>query len=223
MVSRDKLQNSSFFLAGAFYFKAPWKLAFTLSQNETPFLTSSGEKLVKMMSLTNVTLPYIKKQTFDAVSLPYADGNFSMLLVRPIQRTMDAVATLRGQLGLLNVTDIMVQLESSPNRQTAVKMPRFALEAENSLKPAMRALRINEIFAPGANFKGITHQNDLYLNDILHKVFMNVTEEGRDQLPASASEQGSPPLHFELNRPFLATIYNKFCRINLFSAFVASP
>ncbi|KAF0314336.1 Ovalbumin-related protein Y [Amphibalanus amphitrite] len=157
VVSKEEIQGASFFTVGAFYFRAPWKTAFTPSQKMS-FLTAAGEKQVKAMTLNNIILPYIKEATFDAISLPYSDGNFSMLLLRPIQRTMDAVTALRVRLDTLNVTDVMVQLESKASKNILVKMPTFTIEGKNSLNPAMHALRISKIFAPGANFKGITDQ-----------------------------------------------------------------
>ncbi|XP_043198316.1 heterochromatin-associated protein MENT-like [Amphibalanus amphitrite] len=228
VVSKEEIQGASFFTVGAFYFRAPWKTAFTPSQKMS-FLTAAGEKQVKAMTLNNIILPYIKEATFDAISLPYSDGNFSMLLLRPIQRTMDAVTALRVRLDTLNVTDVMVQLESKASKNILVKMPTFTIEGKNSLNPAMHALRISKIFAPGANFKGITDQQGLYLNDIFHTVYINVSETGEDSAkdttaPAQPPRRSLPgPLYFELDRPFFVIIYNRFCRTNFLSAFIASP
>ena len=227
LVSKRDLENASLVLISALYFNAPWKYSFT-SVKKAPFLTAAGDQQVDMMALSDVTLPYAKMKTFDVIALPYSDDNYSMLLLRPLARSMEAVAALRNSLNTVNITDVIGKLESTPHKDFVVKMPKFVIETDYDLKQTMRALGIKEIFLPGANFGGVTKDRDLHVGQIKHKVFINVTEEGTETAAAGAAVQdlarsAPSPLSFDVDRPFFAIVYNKLHHINLLTAFVASP
>ena len=62
---------------------------------------------------------------------------------------------------------------------------------------------------PPADFSGITDSQDLYISEVLHKVMLEVNEEGAEAAGASAvmmSRGLSQPLVFQADHPFWVMI-----------------
>ena len=233
LVTADALSRAQLVLVSALYFKADWKHRFPEADTrKAPFLTADAgdvprELEVDMMTQEALRLPYKKFDNFDALSVPYSDPAYSMLVLRPVERSIDAVNVLRNELGTLNIADILKQLRRT---RVLLKMPKFRIEAEYELPDQLRQLGITKIFQSDADLTGISDR-PLTVNKVIHKVFMEVTEEGTEAAGAGAvvivpvSLPWPPPrtVSFTLDRPFFAVVYNSQHQINLFTAFVAAP
>ncbi|XP_037088978.1 ovalbumin-related protein X-like [Pollicipes pollicipes] len=224
LVSPSALQDAVMVLVSALYFKGLWLTPFDMTV-KGPFLTASGNKQVDMMKL-RTRVPYVKMPHFDAISLPYTDKNYVMLILRPLTRNMAAVSRLKDSLDILDVAEIMKQMSRRP---VQISMPRFKINTNYQLTRSMSQLGIRKIFTPQADFGNIADE-PLAVSNIIHKVFMEVTEKGTEAAGAgavifvltSASVQ-PPPIQFKADRPFFAIVWNKKHKINLFSAYMGSP
>ena len=221
LVSADQLQAVELVLVSALYFKALWQHPFK-PDGKRDFLTAQGERQVQMMSLRNKQLLYADLTAYEALALPYTDPDFCLLLLLPPQRSMPSVRAFRDSLGTVDVSDVMSWLEVTDMH---VSMPKFTIEAEYNLPDTLSALGIQEIFTPGsADFSELTDVPGLYVSDVIHKVFMEVTEEGTEAAGAGAVLFArTMPKRFIVDRPFVAVVYNTRHNLNLFSAYVASP
>ncbi|XP_037090220.1 serpin B6-like isoform X2 [Pollicipes pollicipes] len=223
LVSAGALQQAVMVLVSALYFKGLWLTQFNKTVTE-PFLTASGEKSVDMMKL-NTSVPYVKMADFDAISLSYTDKNYAMLILRPLTRNMAAVSRLRDSLDSLDVANIMNRVRSSP---VEISLPRFKITASYKLKKTMSQLGIQRLFTAQADLGNIA-DGPLAVSEIIHKVFIEVTEKGTEAAGAGAvvvfgtGGVPPPPVQFTADRPFFVIVCNKKHRINLFSAYVASP
>ena len=222
LVQERHLLFAELVLVSAMYFKGVWKQTFLPAVSES-FLTENGEKQVNMMKLNLTELEYADMGTYDAVSLPYTDEDYCMLLLRPLERSMAAVAALRNSLAALSLDSVVQQMVSKP---VYVSLPRFKIESDYSLIPQMKQLGINKIFYVGADFSSLTEDwYNLYVSEILHKVFIDVNENGTEAAGAGAVviSRGNPPANFLADRPFFAVVYNKQHKINMFTAYVGDP
>ncbi|XP_037090324.1 serpin B6-like [Pollicipes pollicipes] len=223
LVSAGALQQAVMVLISALYFKGLWLTQFNKTVTE-PFLTASGEESVDMMKL-NTSVPYVKMAEFDAICLPYTDRSYGMLILRPLTRDMAAVSHLRDSLDSLDVANIMNKVRSSP---VEISMPRFKIEAGYKLKKTISQLGIRKLFTARADLGNIADK-PLAVSEIIHKVFMEVTEKGTEAAGAGAvivvgtGSETPPPVQFTADRPFFVIVCNKKHRINLFSAYVALP
>ena len=83
----DEIDPSAvLFLMNAIYFKGAWQTEFdpSMTRDETFYLATGGEKQVPMMSRKDV-YPYYGNDTagFQAIGLPYGDGQMSMYIFLP--------------------------------------------------------------------------------------------------------------------------------------------
>ncbi|XP_043228478.1 neuroserpin-like [Amphibalanus amphitrite] len=227
LVSEKQLERTSLVLVSALYFKGNWKDAFQ-PDGKGSFLTINGEKSVDMMKLTETNFPYTNMGSYDAMSLPYADDQYCMIIIRPVNRSMDAVAALRDSFDQIDV-DGLVERMYAPFGTMDIKMPRFTLRSSYTLNEALEQTGIREIFH-SPDLSGLYEQrNGIYVGSVIHKVFMEVNENGTEAAGAGAvlyiweSVPLNPPDEFLVDRPFFALVYNKLHKINLFTAFIASP
>ena len=90
----------------------------------------------------------------------------------------------------------------------------------------MQQLGIYEIFKVGADFSSLTENwHSLFVSEILHKVFIEINENGTEAAGAGAViiSKGNPPVNFLADRPFFAVVYNKLHKINMFTSYVGDP
>ena len=82
----------------------------------------------------------------------------------------------------------MGSLFSSLAPQTVgITLPKFTTKgATISLKTELSKLGMADAFTPAANFSGITTDEMLYIDDVLHQAFVKVDETGTEAAAATA-------------------------------------
>ena len=91
-------------------------------------------------------------------------------------------------------------------------LPRFRLEwGVESLKSSLRSIGINSAFDGMNQFSGMSDDPLVHLDDVLHKVVMEVSEEGTTAAAATVSvimsrSMPPPPETMRLDRPFLMMV-----------------
>ncbi|XP_043208302.1 serpin B6-like [Amphibalanus amphitrite] len=230
LVSEGGLQGVKMVLVSALYFKALWLDEFPdMNTKQEDFLTNSGIKQVPMMKLKQKYMNYVKiAGKFDAISLPYRDTDYSMVILRPLSRSMSAVQTMLNSLDSVDLAQLTSQMQS---KVCDVHMPRFEMKAKyDNLKGEFQSMGMNRVFSNMADLSGIS-TTSLKVDQIILEVFMNVTEVGTEAAGAAAITIGvtsviiPPPteVEFILDRPFIAVVWNSKHKMSLFEAYVGNP
>jgi len=85
---------------------------------------------------------------------------------------------------------------------------------------------MNDLFTPNkANLSGISKQGQLYVDEIYHKAFIKVDEDGTEAAAASGAVINMESLgkYFNANHPFLFKIVeNKFGNV-VFEGYLVNP
>ena len=98
-----------------------------------------------------------------------------------------------------------------------IEMPKFEIEYKESLKKVIMDMGVNLAFNTNADFSNIRNQNDLLIDDIIHKTYLKVNEDGTEAAAVTIVEmdEGAMEPREELkiynmiiNRPFLFIIRN---------------
>jgi len=109
----------------------------------------------------------------------------------------------------------------------SVMLPKFTMEYESSLKDVLGALGMGIAFEPGlADLSGIGGQpGDLYIDQVKHKTFLEINEEGTEA--AAATSVGirtvSLPPSFRVDRPFFFVIREALSGSILFMGRIMDP
>lgn len=107
-------------------------------------------------------------------------------------------------------------------------LPRFKVEESYDLKDTLRNMGMVDLFNGDADLSGMTGSRGLLVSEVLHKAFVEVTEEGAEATAATAVVTGfSSPLltneEFHCNHPFLFFIRQNKTNSILFFGRFSSP
>jgi serine protease inhibitor len=212
-------------LVNAIYLKAPWEEPFQKPTTRRAFATEHGSNVdVPMMSHDLHRAGFCSGPGWRAAQLPYIGGTIAMAIVLP-----DAEAGLGTVEASLDGAGIQRLLSSFRPVRILVEMPRWQFRVQEPLNEHLTALGMPTAFSDGADFSGMTTQEQLYISHVLHEAFIAVDEEGTEAAAATAvvmqaaSLPAPPPLTLTADRPFLFVIYDVELSIPLFMGRVSDP
>lgn len=215
--------NTVMFLINAIYFKGAWTFEFKkeLTKDEPFHLLDGSTKLCKMMHLTG-GLAYYENQLFQAVDLPYGDSLFSMTVFLP-----------QPNVGIESFVDEINQeswsqwLGGFKNQNVELAFPKFKLEYELKMNDVLIALGMGIAFSDRADFTRMYKPGGLFIDEVRHKTFVDVNEEGTEAAAVTSVEIGrtSAPQNIimRVNRPFLFVIRDHHSGALLFMGKIVEP
>jgi serpin B len=206
------------------YFKGKWKTPFNKEQTtEEVFHLSNGTtKRVPMMRQSG-KFEYLRGEGFQAVALPYGEGELSFYLFLP-----DEGRSLEEFLKSLTPARWQEWLKGFKPMEGDVGLPRFRIETTAGLESPLKALGMTDAFDPErADFSGIAPLTDgrLFITKALQKAVVEVNEEGTKAAAATGVVVGITaynPNRFTLiaNRPFFFAIRHNATGALLFMGIV---
>ena len=216
------------FLINAIYFKGSWQTKFD-SENtrDAAFHLESGStKQVPMMNRTDEYMHYVNlEDNFQAISLPYGDGQMSMYIFLPSRES-----NLTTFLDSLNAENWENWISQFQERKIWVQIPKFSLEYETSLIDALTSLGMSVAFDERqADFSRMASLEDiignLYIAKVKHKTFIEVNEEGSEAAAVTGIGIAvtSLPPQFIADRPFFFAIRDNKTKTVLFMGTVVDP
>lgn len=198
-------------LTNAIYFKGTWATQFDKKDTkDEPFLTAGGQKTkVPMMHLyprQDFAGKYFRGDTFQALELPYAGKELSLVVFLP--NKADGLADFEKRLTAANLGQWLSQLRHGVHYED-IALPKFKMTAEFQLHEDLKALGMTDAFEPGkADFSRMDGTRNLSIGRVIHKAFVDVNEEGTEAAAATAvgMQDGGRPLPFRADHPFLFLI-----------------
>ena len=215
-------------LTNAIYFKGIWAKQFKkdLTKEDAFHLDNSNDIQVPFMHRTD-RYGYYSNPTFRMLEMPYVGEDVTMVLLLP--KEIDGLPVLEKSLNgdsLRNWFDRMRTVE------VKVAIPKFKMSSEFQLKKELSALGLGRIFTNGADFSGLNGGKEpLHVDDVVHKAFVDVNEEGTEAGAASgvvvATKGGDQVADkvpvFEADHPFLVMIRDNRSDSILFLGRVVNP
>lgn len=214
-------------LVNALYFKGQWVNRFDKENtwSENFIVNGVTKKPVKMMRQKGAFYyAHVESDGVQTLEMPYKGNDLSMVVVLPLD-----------EKGLPKVEKSLTAdkfdkwLRQSSRRNVKVKLPCFRIESPTiQLKPLLTSMGLKTAFKLGAaDFTGIAPSPPLFVDDAIHKAFVEVDEEGTEGAAAStviykASRQ-PPPRRFFATHPFLFLIRDTRTGAILFFGRVTNP
>lgn len=216
------------YLINAIYFKGLWKYEFDpeATGKQSFYLKNGNVEMVDMMEMENDLL-YLSNDLFSAVKLPYGDGAFNMTILLPhSQFTPNDIAEE------LTNANWNIWMDSFGKEHLVVKIPKFKFKFFRELNQDLTDMGMGIAFEPlNADFARINPDEQLYISRVLHKTFIDVSEEGTEAAAVTAVEisltsanPDSPTAtFFVVDRPFIFTIQENSSGTILFMGKVNRP
>jgi serpin B len=210
-------------LVNAVYFDGGWASPFAPNGTKpAPFTKADGSTVDVMMMNEVSPHPYVKGDGYEAVEMVYDDKALSMLVIAP---TKGAFATFESSLTGRKVLDILASLET---KEIHLFFPKLRVEGAFKLKEPLKALGMQKAFNESANFSGMSTTEKLVVQDVLHKTFAEIDENGTVAAAGTGVVVGNvsappPPPQMRVDRPFITAIVDRPTKTILFLGRILEP
>lgn len=204
------------YLINAVYFKGVWACPFDEEQTfKTNFTDEQGRlNEVNMMHMTD-TFPYYSDSYAQYLDIPYGNGAFSMTVILP-----SGGKTTSNVLDYLTNERLNSALGSLQIQKVDVNFPRFKTECNYELSETLKAMGMKKAFEDTADFSKISDE-DLFISSVIHKTYVEVTEEGTEAAAVTVIEFVTTSLPnyptFFASKPFIFLIREKGTGVILFA------
>jgi serpin B len=207
-------------LINAIYFKGTWTYQFDPDDTEdAEFYTTPSSTVSCRMMEQEGDQAVFRNGAFTAVDLPYGDELFSMTIILPHQTT-----DLDSLLNEFTPESWAAWMGGFVVQETPLFMPKFKTEYELKMNDVLIALGMGVAFSGGANFNNICEYCGLYIDEVRHKTFIEVDEEGTEAAAVtSVSIYDSAPAPLRLDRPFIFAIREKASGTLIFLGRIVKP
>ncbi len=210
-------------LTNAIYFNAAWQYPFDKQATANgDFYLPGGSKITVPMMRKTASFGYAEGNGYRAIELPYDGRELSMIILLPEQGRFDSFEALLSSQKAGNI------IQEIKYRQVALSMPKFKYDSSFGLKKALSSLGMAAAFTPDADFSGMNGKRDLWVQDVLHKAFVSVDEDGTEAAAATAVIMGTTsmpadPIEVKIDRPFIFLIRDVETGTVLFIGRVLNP
>lgn len=233
--TRDKILNlipggalnalTRMVLVNAVYFNGKWDRPFSPdATSEQPFFVTENETKPVPMMYQELRAGYLESDEGTYVlELPYKHNTMAMTVVLPAQSS--SLPELERAL----TPEKLASWLRLPYQNVKVYLPKFTMTAQFNLAQIMKAMGMRDAFNAGlADFSGMTEAiQDLFISEIIHKAFVDVSEEGTEAAAATAVMMRTTSLRmvpvFRADRPFLFFITEKSTGSILFAGRFVEP
>lgn len=219
--------SSACVILDAIYFKGLWEKPFSKeSTRQAPFHLSSTKQVRVPFMYRRAGFQMLNGKDFQALSIPYAGGGFSMIVFLP--KTIEGLAALENRLSAEKLDHWLDEVARQPVRQIDLYLPKFTMESSYDLKPYLRELGMKKAFGKDADFSAIkTPRGALWIAGIKHKGFLKVNEQGTEAAAATAVTMRALAMRryplFRADHPFLFVIRDNQNSMLLFMGRQADP
>lgn len=225
-------EEDALVLLNAVYFKGRWSEPFELElTRDREFRRPDGSRPPVPMMQRAGRFDYGEADGLQVLRLPYGEGGFALYLLLPAE---DDQAGVSGLADRLTGGEFEHRRRGLNNREGELVLPRFRLEFSAQLNRVLSGLGMAIAFDPArADFQGMLKAEidmAFYINEVVHKSFIEVNEEGTEAAAATGTRMGitSVPLEADrfrmvCDRPFLWLIRDEATGTTLFIGAVNDP
>lgn len=216
--------NTVMFLINALYFKGTWQKEFNpeATIDDTFYMTNGNQVSCKMMVQQN-EYSYFENDLFQAVNLPYGNGQFYMTVLLP-----KGEQVVESIIEEMNESNWAQWLASFNDTELVLRMPKFKIEYEAKLKDVLTQLGMGVAFTDRADFTKMYSPGNLDISEVIHKTFVEVNEEGTEASAVTVVEIELTSAHdsvqsMYVNKPFIFVIHEKDSGSILFMGKISNP
>lgn len=216
-------------LLNAVYFNGIWSKQFDEDGTKLKIFHQSNNNSyeVPMMNKED-ELEYFSNSFISSVKMPYGNGQYNMLVLLPASgyNSQDII----DEFSASNWKSWMKEYEMQ--EQVVVTMPRFKFAFELEMKDVLKGMGMEKAFNPSeSDFSKIADVDDLHINSVVHKSFVDVNETGTEAAAVTSITFGvtsiqpgeDQKIYFTVDKPFVFAITEKDTGAILFLGEVNQP
>ncbi len=211
-------------LANAIYLKANWFTKFDPTKTApAPFTTAAGTKVSVPTMAIRMPFQYGSGAGYRMVDVPLEMmSSLTMTFIVPD----DMAAYSAG----LDAAKLNAAIKAMTTYDVNLWLPKYSVESRFDVAGLLAAMGMLDLFDPNkADLSGITKEETLFIQKVIHQANIDVTEEGVTAAAVTVAlglgGAGEPPPHvdFRVDKPFLYFIRDKKSGAILFMGRVNDP
>lgn len=218
----DKIpKNAVMYLLNALSFDAKWQEAYKETQvREGVFTLEKGsvQRTQKVTYMYGKENGYLEDELATGFLKYYKDGKYAFVAMLPKEEV-----TVAEYVASLNGTHVKQLLEGKADIEVDTAIPKFEAEFQVELSDVLKNMGMQDAFDENrADFSGIGKYDgkEIYINQVLHKTYLSVGEQGTKAGAATAVEMAAktslapePNKKVYLERPFVYLLID--CETNI--------
>jgi serpin B len=214
----DELSDNIFMIIlNAVYFKGLWVNQFNKElTSKKIFYNYNSESDGKQIDTMKITkhFSYFQDSNLQAIKLPFRKDFMSALIILPNKNI-----NINEFINILNDDNEYFYsiIDNLKYSKVNLELPKFEITYKESLKEILKNMGVNLAFNIKADFSKIRNQNDLMIDEVIHKTYLKVNEEGTeaaavtmiDMVKMAMVPQYEIIYNMIINRPFLFILRNE--------------
>ena len=202
-------------IVNALYLKVGWLNPFTAWETaDQPFHAPGGDISVPTMKVTE-KFRYAHRNGWQTVVLPAASGVDAVILLPDTSLEQPLDPSVFEALNQVNLE---------------LSLPKVDVREKFHLKGVLERLGVRRMFARDADFSGLSPDERLFVDEVIHEAVLRVDEEGLEGAAATAItfrtvsfEIPTEPIVVNVDRPFLLAVRHARSGALYFLAQIARP
>ena len=201
-------------LLNAVYFKGEWKNKFNEKSTKQKAFYNKGTEMKEIDTMVKLShFSYYEDDKIQAIEIPYEKDNMTALIILPredidINKYITSLSSNKDGLNALIKKLIYAKVN--------LELPKFELEFSTSLTDVLNDMGMETAFTDNADFSGLREEGNLKIDDVIHKTYLKVDEEGTEAaaitgitiIPTSVRPDVEIVYQMKVNRPFLFFLRN---------------
>jgi serpin B len=168
-------------LTSAIYFYGKWRSPFDAKNTRAePFQLGGGRTVDAKFMHQKSDFLYGETPQAQILEMKYAGSPLAFDILLP--KANDGLAELERSL---KSEDLSVWFGALTSRKVETAIPKFRAESAFSLRDALSRMGMADAFLKTADFSGIDGRRDLSVGEVVHKAFVEVSEEGTEAAAAT--------------------------------------
>ncbi len=222
--------NDRMVLLNAIYFNGIWSVEFDEDGTKMHnFKKKDGTNKEVAMMKKEDKLEYTSNSLFQAVKLPYGNGQYNMFVLLPeVGKNSEDVINEMSADNWLSWNGNFELKE-----HVVVTMPRFKYEFEMQINDVLKKMGMQKAFnSQLSDFTKISDDKDLFISSVIHKSFIDVNETGTEAAAVTSITFTTTSIgpgdqvqkiYFTVDKPFVFAITEKDTDAILFIGEVQNP
>jgi serpin B len=210
-------------LTSAIYFYGKWRSPFDPHYTRVePFQLGEGRTVDANFMHQKADFLYGETPSAQILEMKYQGTPLAFDILLP--KAHDGLAALEQSI---EADTLSAWLGALASRKVEAAIPKFRAESALSLRDMLSRMGMADAFGRTADFSGIDGRRDLFVGDVVHKAFVDVSEEGTEAAAATGVTVHSLAVRqqtiFRADHPFAFFIRDTTSGVILFEGRLLQP
>lgn len=216
--------STQMILLNAVSFNGQWKVSFNVKPKKGHFIKLDGD-MVKVPLIHDqrylASMTHVTELKAQVLRLTLTDDNSLYILLPRTNKATD-LQQLEVKMTDSAVRQMMEEIKTIPPQYIEVTLPQIKLDEQPDMNILIKKLGLSSLFEK-PNLCGLNSENMLVLDDVRHRAFLALTEQGVDAGAVSTMSFSRTSPSFNALRPFVMLLWSDKANVPLFIGRVTNP